>query len=202
MSEISFPTFRNYADRCKASFLPIRARRYPDKNPHVEKFQIGEILECYDVILWVDCDALITRRAPSIFDLVEKGHFAAFDEGKETGVMVDKEFELVSAALGVEPPKSRPFYYFNSGVMLAWKCHKSVFAPPPPVIPTVSGINDQTLINVRVALSGTPFTSLGREWNMIWCPFGFESSFIIHHASRKVDENLLLEMENRAKRIC
>lgn len=200
MAAISYPTFERYAKKVGADFLPIKTRKFLDRNPHLEKFQIRDILEMYDVALWVDCDALISKCACSIFDFVPKGHFAAVDEGVHgTLIKVPAELKAVADSAGLPFPEKRAFIYFNSGVFVAWKEHKVFFDNVPDVIPTNHGINDQTLLNVRVALSGTPFTALPPTWNMIWVPVGFETAHIVHLAGRWKDEVMMADMANLAK---
>ena len=96
-------------------------------------------------------------------------------------------------------PDKRPFVYFNSGVFVCWKEHRHLFDSVPARIPTHHGINDQTLLNVRLALSGSPFTALPQTWNMIWVPVGFELAHIVHFAGRTKDEGVLKDMEGIAK---
>ena len=199
MSGYSYHTFRRYAKNVGADFVPITERKFPERKPHLEKFQIRDILQDYDVVLWVDCDALISRHACSVFDHVPPGHFAAVDEGVH-GTLIDvpRELRAVSDAAGLPFPEKRPFIYFNSGVFVAWKEHGRLFDNMPDRIPTEHGINDQTLLNVRVALSGTPFTALAKTWNMIWVPPGFELSHIVHFAGRLKNDGMIEDMAQKA----
>lgn len=197
MAALSYPTFERYAKKTGADFLPIKTRKFLDRNPHLEKFQIRDILEMYDAVLWVDCDALISKFACSIFDHVPKGHFAAVDEGAiKTLIKVPAELKAVADSAGLPYPEKRPFVYFNSGVFVAWKEHKPFFENVPDK--TNHGINDQTLLNVRVALSGTPFCALPATWNMIWVPVGFEMAHIVHFAGRIKDETMIADMTSKA----
>lgn len=207
IAKMSYPTFMWYAQRIGATFVPITERKFPERNPHIEKFQIRDILKDYDTVMWVDCDALISRYACSIFEHVPEGHFAAVDEGVHgTLINVDLEIRTLTNLLGVPFPDDRKFVYFNSGVFIVWKEHAKLFEDVPAIVPahdptcvsTKHGINDQTLLNVRVAMSGTPFKALAKTWNMIWCRPGFEMAHILHFAGRLKDDNMLKDMREKA----
>lgn len=193
---LSYPSFKRYAQFIGADFVPITERMFPDRNPHIEKFQIRDILKKYDAVLWVDCDTLVSKHACSIFEHVPEGHFAAVDEGLYgTEMDVDLEIRTLTTGLGLPFPTDRKFVYFNSGVFVVWKEHKSLFENIPDVIPTSYGINDQTLLNARVALSRIPFKALSKTWNMLWVPVGFELAHIIHFAGRWKDNTMLADMQ-------
>lgn len=203
MAAISYPTMEAYAKRVGADFLPIKKRKFLDRNPHLEKFQIRDVLESYDTVAWMDCDILVSKYACSIFHHVPEDYFAAMDEGLHGTLLdVDLEISTMCNALSLPFPHERTFRYFNSGVFVVWKSHRGLFENVPPVIPTSHGINDQTLLNVRVALSGTPFLSLDKTWNMIWVPVGFEEAHIIHFAGRTKSEFVLEEMRRVASICC
>lgn len=203
MAAVSYPTMERYAKRIGADFLPIKTRKFLDRNPHLEKFQIRDILESYDTVAWIDCDVLVSKYACSLFHHVPEDFFAAMDEGKHGTLLdVDLEISTMCSALSLPFPVGRSFVYFNSGVFVVWKCHRGLFENVPAVIPTSHGINDQTLLNVRVALSETPFLSLDKTWNMMWVPFGFEASHMIHFAGRTKNEFVIEEMKRVASAYC
>lgn len=200
MAGLSYPTFQRYARKIGADFVPIMHRKFPDRNPHLEKFQIRDLLETYDSVMWIDCDALVSKFACNIYEHVKPGEFAAVDEGAiKTLIKVPQELKVVADSAGLPYPEQRPFVYFNSGVFVCWKAHQDFFANVPERIPTNHGINDQTLLNVRVALSGTPFCALAPTWNMIWVPVGFEMAHIVHFAGRIKNNDVLQDMENLSK---
>lgn len=202
MASISYPPMERYAKKVGADFKPIYMRKFPERNPHLEKFQIRDILQKYDQVLWLDCDVLVSKVAPSIFEIVPPDHFAAMDEGKHgTRIKVPLELGTMCTVLGIPYPEERNFIYFNSGVFICNKSHVSFFENVPDVIPTSHGINDQTLLNVRVALSKTPFFSLEKTWNMMWVPVGFEKSNFIHFAGRHKTEAVVEDMERVGKKI-
>jgi hypothetical protein len=198
MTQITFPTFSRYAERIKAEFIHIKTRKFQGRGTaHVEKFQVYDVLESYDVVAWVDCDALISSHACSIFDAVPVGHFAAVDEAKISTILnVDAELRSMAEPLGLEVPQDRPFIYFNSGVFVAYKEQRFLFEPFPQKLPTKHGLPEQTLLNIRVANSRTPFFSLPKTWNSIWCVVGYEHDHIIHFAGQKRTDELLKKIED------
>jgi lipopolysaccharide biosynthesis glycosyltransferase len=192
MAQLTYPSFRKYANKVGADFIALRDRKFTHLTSHLEKFQLYDVLGEYDVAVWIDCDALVSYHACSIFDAVPPGHFAAVDEGK-VGVIFDIEAELKSMAepLGLGVPADRPFVYFNSGVFVVYKEHRDIFDIPQKQPPTKHGLPEQTLLNLRVAQRRIPFYSLPKTWNSIWCTVGYEHDHIVHFAGRQKDEKLL-----------
>ena len=73
--------FMQYAKKNGADYLCIHTSKYP-LHATYERFQIfGENFDCYDMILYVDCDIIPTKSAPNIFAEYSDVAFAAFSEG-------------------------------------------------------------------------------------------------------------------------
>lgn len=184
VAKISFPTFAEYAKRIGADFIAINQRKFPENHLFMEKFQVRDLLEKYDAVLWVDADAFISRRAPSIFDEVPPGTFAAWDEGERN---VDT-LEGVSRHIGIPISPDRPFAYINTGVFVVWKECRSVFSDPlPPARCLLYG--EQGPLNLIVAEKRVPFYSLPMRWNSFRLRSGkwTEPPNIIHFAGDHTD---------------
>ena len=98
MAEYSIPSFKAYAELHGYDFKPIE--RYNDQHPAWQKvYAFQEYLKNYDVVLWIDIDAIILR-----FD---KDISSVFDE------------TVAFQALAVEPDKP------NCGVWLMRSCEQS-----------------------------------------------------------------------------
>ena len=181
LSRISFPTFIDYASRIGSDFISIGNRMFPYANPSWEKMQIGNLLEIYDAVLWIDADALVSPNAPSLFSLVPKGTFSAREENPKPD-----ELERVSRRTGIPVVQDRPYGYFNAGVFVAWKETKELFHyVPPRNADIISPFMEQSHLNLRVAALKIPFYRLDPTWNSF--P-GHPSSIhgnIIHFAGRR-----------------
>jgi hypothetical protein len=163
LSNLSVPIMRQYASKIDANLVVLQDRHFHDRPPHWEKMRIHEVLESHDQIAWVDVDVIIHPKAPSIFDACPLGSFGAFDEGK---VFTDRADNLApeSAFYDIPLKPSRPFTYFNSGVMVADKSHAGIFVQPQHTWPNTA-MHDQTYLNLMLQATGSPFVDLTSRWN-------------------------------------
>lgn len=161
------PSKYTYARRVGAEFVEIRTRKWPDIHPNFEKLQIRDVLDVYDRILYLDCDTLIRHDTPDLFNLVPETHFAAYNDcwwgGWDLAPNAWPDFR--APHYGVEPVAITR--YFNSGVMLASKCHQHVFDFPPKLDAaqfTQQPI-DQPWINIQLTRLNVPIYELPYTFN-------------------------------------
>jgi hypothetical protein len=165
IAEISHPSLRRYAEKVGADFIV-----WTDKGDHeipgyakLDLFQ--SLLKTYDRVLYVDTDILIRFDAPNLFDLVPETHVGAYDEGTiypraQAKELYGHEVKTLLARDFVESP-----VYFNTGVLLASRCHKGLFAKCP--FPEVNNFAEQTFLNYRLFDRGTPVYRLPYKCNRI-----------------------------------
>jgi len=171
MGEITIPLMRSYAKRCGVDFVVIDTPRVQVQYglpPRYDKFQVYELLKEYDQIAFLDNDILVVPDAPSIFDLVDLGVFAASSEETFSKAPTDKAQELLGSVNWKHP-------YFNSGVMVFGKAHSAVFEPTEMTLhlwasgkfKDIHGVDgaDQAYLNHRVNLLDIPFLDLGYKFN-------------------------------------
>ena len=178
LSEISFPTFRAYANRIGAEFWEIPGGQFPGSHTHWEKLAIGKLTEIFDRVCWIDCDAVVSPHATSIFDQVPEEAFGAFDEGK-----VINRTEAIAQGIELYGAAVHATRYFNAGVMVFGRAHAKVFTPPTLLVD--GGMPEQTYVNAQVARLGLPFHDLGPLWNsfsMYYSPEQRRHLNIIHYA--------------------
>jgi len=163
LSKLSIPIMREYASQLGADLVSLEDRRFHDRSPHWEKMRIREVLDIYDRIAWIDVDVIIHPKAPSIFDACPLGSFGAFDEGR---IFTDRVNNLApeSSFYGIPLKPTRPFTYFNSGVMVADKSHAGIFVQPTHAAPN-SIMHDQTYLNLQLQATNSPFVDLTSKWN-------------------------------------
>jgi len=165
VASVSLPTIQAYADRIGAELIVVRARAFPGYQFYWEKFQIAGLLEKYGRVLLLDADLVVRTTAPSIFDQVPAGVFAAFEEGKYFTDRV-REMEKDGPFYGImtqRPVAERGFTYFNTGVVLADRTHRDAFELP--LNPKGEPMSEQTYTNLAVARHGFKFLDLGIRWN-------------------------------------
>lgn len=160
MLNITSPRMQAYAARIGADFHFIGRRRYPDVNICYEKFQIGELLDQFERVIYLDGDILVREGTPSLFDLVPFGEFGAMDEAQHLNLWSEEAIRDQFAPYGwVGPWNGR---HFNAGVMVLDQTHRQLFDNP---VVTNQPYWDQPYFNVMVDRLGMPFRSLPPEFN-------------------------------------
>lgn len=127
----SHPPMRAYASKVGADFIKLDQRRVNftgaiNFNPILfEKYQVYDVLDTYDRVLFLDTDILVTPHAPDIFDDVPAdrtgGVFEDFGTEQEhrRGLIVK-----VQEVLGDVGWKEG---FMNSGAFVVSKRHRDVF---------------------------------------------------------------------------
>jgi hypothetical protein len=174
MGRITQPLMQRYAGRCGADFFviaePLLAQRV-GLPPRYEKFQLYDLLERYERVLFLDNDILVSPDAPNVFDLVPDGVFAASSE--ETFSRVRLDIELTQQALGAIDWRSP---YFNTGVMVASAGHRPLFDPVREELLQWNTFSmadaryhpageDQAYLNYLINAHAVPFQDLGYRFN-------------------------------------
>jgi len=120
-----------YADKVNADLVVIdspkinfsSAKNF--RNILFEKYQVYDLLEKYDRVLFLDTDILITPNAPNVFDHVpETAIGGVFEDFGSTKDHRRKLIKNVQEALGNVNWKEG---FINSGVFVVSACHKEVF---------------------------------------------------------------------------
>ena len=63
-AEITMPTFRAYADRHGYDLVVADMTESPPSGTWSKAVRLRELIDSYEVVLWVDCDAAISPEAP------------------------------------------------------------------------------------------------------------------------------------------
>lgn len=180
MAEISHPLIRSYAHRVGADFIVWDDDR-GHSTPHYRKLDIYSLLDEYDRVLYVDTDILIREDAPDLFKIVPENSFAAFDEGRFDERAINMQEYL--GKRGVSPSAWNGKYY-NTGVLLASKCHKPVFFPP---IVESQNYYEQTHLNFMLHVTKTKIYELNYKFNRLSILDKFtgeerHDSYFLHYA--------------------
>jgi hypothetical protein len=182
LGRVTHATHRAYADRIGAEFLAIHDQRLARTSPHWEKFRLGELLETYDRIVYLDTDTIVRDDCPDLFDLVPPTHVGAFNEAPYTTrsheLMVD-----ICRAYGTTLP-AWDGRYWNTGVLVLSRAHRDLFRIPEQ---EVCSFYEQSYLNMVFALHGTPMHALPSRYNRMTCMDGVggderHAAYIIHYA--------------------
>jgi len=196
---LSHPIFRRYAVRHGLDFVildtprirqpPGFLRRY--RNPWCfEKFQLGDWLQRYRRILYLDSDILLAPDCPDLLALVPAGQLGCVFE--DTGPLWWERWdELLRAQRRLGPLPHKPAGYFNSGMMVLDEAHRPLFDLPR--CPPLRGRwPEQSTLNYHAARLGLPLCSLDRRCNLLpvfgadWAtPDRRLAAWVIHYAGQR-----------------
>lgn len=168
----------------KIGFVPMRKKI---RRIHFEKFQVGQLLNIYDRILYLDSDILINPSFPNIFELVESDAFGCVLE--DTGPLKwkrDEERKRAQKKLGKLETWSSG--YFNAGMFVVSRMHQPIFSTKWKHLAR-GRWPDQTTLNYQVRAHGFKIHSLPIEYNYLqelcpnWGdPTSRRTAHIVHYA--------------------
>jgi len=129
-SKFTLPLFRKYARYIGADFLAMDHKPpviTQDGKPHFRTMRLGELLDHYERIVYVDADCLLNRNIPNILDIVpaEKIGCVLEDVGSQK-VERRRVMELVQAQFGSIGWSDK---FINNGIMVVSQVHKPIFQP-------------------------------------------------------------------------
>ncbi len=180
-AEITAPLMEEYAKRHDADFVLLTGNQAKEHGM-LNKYRIQPFIDHYDQTLYLDCDVIVKPDAPSVFDKVPVGEFAAIDEWQETiangfAEINQKELNVACDLIGV--PRFDVESVANTGVMVLPR-GSAIYKPPLPQAVKSIGADQQV---VAAKLRGK-WHRLDRRFN--WCWFapdfweGLNSAYFIH----------------------
>jgi hypothetical protein len=164
IAALTHPSLRAYAARIGADFRAITERAVSVTTPHWEKFQIAELLDTYDRVLYLDTDILVREDCEDLFALVPETKLGMFNEAP----FADRSRELLidcCRQYGVSLPSWNGAYY-NSGVMVISRRHRPLFVKPEREI---FSFYEQTYLNMVIAQYAIPVQDLTHRYNRMNC---------------------------------
>lgn len=198
VAAVSLPFMEGYANRINADFYVLTGRRAPILHPHWEKLRIQNMFEHYARVAWFDADTLIHMATPDLFQIVPKDSVGAMDEG--LAPPRDEELRRAAAFYRIADPTADPSWrrYFNAGVLvLSGEEHHDLLNEPPRFF--VSGMPEQTYLNLMLYYLELPYFSLPPCYNRIGTPPESQKTFIRHYAGWPKSDGWGAAMADRMK---
>ncbi len=127
MASYTHPTIKAYAERIGADFLCIDESN--TSTPHWEKFQIFDLLNKYERIIYLDTDLIVRDDCPDLFEVVPVSELGMFNEAPFVPDGRQAAMYEVCKAHDTNVPDWDGKYY-NSGVMVISRTHKYLFKKP------------------------------------------------------------------------
>lgn len=191
LSKSSVPLMERYAERCRADFKVLGGSdNISVGEEYYEKFQIRDLLDQYQRVLFIDLDILVNPLSPDLFELVPEDSFGATSVD---GVLrkIPEEKRSAQRCFG-DLEWSSP--YFNAGVMMFGQLSKPMLDfcisnrgkwIKFMIENKLKVFHDQTLLNYSLNFNGPTFVDLGPSFNFTraWKQFDkrFSQNFI-HYA--------------------
>ncbi|HZU14652.1 MAG TPA: hypothetical protein VFB58_17585 [Chloroflexota bacterium] len=161
---VTGPAMKRYADRTGADLVVLEGHA-GQPFPLINKFRVRQVFEeyGYDVVLFVDADALIRDHCVNFFDLVPEGLVGILDEGPYYDEWMLVNYRREAAALllsqgydvdyaAIPSPK-------NSGLYLIHACQKHILTPfsqPFPICSRGGATVEQTWLALMLQQAEIP----------------------------------------------
>ena len=140
IAKITHPTIKQYAEKIGAEFIVINQ---PSRYPHWEKFELYNLLIKYNRIIYLDTDIIVRDDCPDLFEMIPETKIGLFNEGR----FASREGSLLEACKHYEKDIEKyDGTYFNSGVMVISRQHRSLFKIPSKVVSL--GMFEQGYLNM------------------------------------------------------
>ncbi len=182
MGAVTHPLLASYAKKIGADFKVITEQKISKTTPHWEKFQIAELFDTYDRILFFDTDIIVRGDCPNLFDVVPPERLGAFNEAQCGGRTRDV-IDGLARAYGIEPPRWTGAYY-NTGVMVLSRIHQALFWKPEQEI---FSFYEQSYLNLVFLREQIVMMDLPYRFNRMACmnplvPEHRLDSYVVHYA--------------------
>lgn len=171
LRKAAVPLMESYSERCNADFRVLGSKGCTtDSDAYYQKFQVRDLLDQYQRVLYIDMDVLISPLSVDLFKIVPPNAFGA--TGVESVLRsASNEKSIMQQCFG-DVGWTAP--YFNAGVMLFSQSTK-------PMLDfsienkdrwiefvrenNVKTFNDQSLLNYAFNFNGPSFFDLGESFN-------------------------------------
>lgn len=201
LSYITEPFIKKYAEKIGADFLNITEANPTYITQKWNKFIIHELLNKYKRIIYFDTDLIIREDCPNLFDIVPENCLGMFNEGRYA-----QRYEFLEQASEYynEPIKKWEGKFYNSGVMVISRQHKSVFKLP---VGQDWVETDQPYINLRITNDKVKMFDLHYRFNRMDIVDKFYGisrldSYIVHYAGapKNIQMSVMLQDIEQWKR--
>jgi lipopolysaccharide biosynthesis glycosyltransferase len=154
------------------------------QNNAAKKLRVVELLEKYERVLFIDCDILIQKDSPDLFEIVPFDKVGMFNEGTFFTNYKEDFMQDWCEKFGLDYSKWDGAYY-NSGVILFSRGHENLFYPPKFMYKDM--FYDQTHLNANIMEFDIPMQNLPYQFNRVFfidgvVPDSRYDSFFIHYA--------------------
>ena len=191
IADLTAPTMIAYADKIGAEFKCLTEQKVALTYPYWEKFIVGEFLESYEKVLFIDVDAIVRSDCPNLFELVPADEIGLYNEGLLTTEAEKAEHFSVMQKTFKEYDQPWPEAYdgrfYNSGIMVVPRSMKWLFVKPEHEM--FDNFREQAYLNMMLIISNSvaKVFDIGYKFNRMYYvdPKVKEhrlKSYIVHYA--------------------
>ena len=181
LGNVTINTMIKYAHRIGADFININnsvVHKITKYDIRYEKFQIYDLLGIYDRIMLVDYDAVITKSCPDMFKVIPENKI-----GIKVAYGIERCEDFVKLAEQQLGNIDWGKHYYNSGVMIVSKAHRSLFEYQQSKVLTSGTLAEQNTIIYRIYRDQIPIQLLNLQQHYIpYLDGEVKNPFIIHWA--------------------
>lgn len=161
--EVTGLRIQEYARKLDADLVVLDDDRIPYW-PMGNKFRAAWVAEHYRQTLYLDCDVIVRRDAPNVFELVPENHWGVVDELPTVIASGNGDgFRLNLSAIAQAMRKPTANKVPNGGVFVIPGANAAIYKPPKVALPNHWYLDELVLAS---ALTDQPTTWLGDEWNL------------------------------------
>jgi len=195
---------RRYAEKIGVPYVVVHGRSVPDPprnfpliyrdaplfNPLFFKFQITELFQEFDRILFLDLDTVVTRSCPNILDFVPETRCGFVDEFAYIRPSSKKYHHDLTTKSGQWPLM---WFYINSGVFVLPKCHADKYQYNPAL--DHQGAFDQDMLGLACQKDPDSYVLLDVRFNHTYMMRDFfwrdiASAWIVHTAGFTINKSV------------
>lgn len=194
MTNMTFPVMKKFCKQWDVDFMVLDHKppvMSDDRRPHFRITKVADLLNDYDRVLNLDCDLLINKTCPNIFDVVPEDCIGTIyeDVGSRTG----NRRARISNAQRVFGDVGWTEGYINTGVFLVSKIHGEIFAPINGRYYTQDG-SDDVHLGYQIKRLGFKVHELPYTFNhmTMFSETGADrfDSYIIHYAGHGIFDDV------------
>lgn len=205
IADLTAPTMIDYAQKIGAEFRCITEQKVATTYPYWEKFIIGDLLDSYDRIIYLDVDTLVRKDCPNLFEIAPANEIGLYNEGLLTTAnerlghlsVMHKTFKEYKQP----PPRSWDGRFYNTGVMVVPQNMKWLFAKPSHEM--FANYWDQAYLNMMLIVQNAlpNVFDIGYKFNRMYYVDSKVSelrtkSYIIHYAGiQNVADNIKSDLD-------
>jgi hypothetical protein len=177
---------------------------------HWLKFCIHELLrKKYERVAFIDADIIIREDSPNIFDVVPADELGIFNEGEvipQRNICIREVMNVYSQEImqtyGVKKLTYDGRSYYNTGVMVCSRGHRSIFNVTEEIKPLRYHFGEQTFLNFKIMMSKFQVFPLSYKFNRMSCMDSILGvsrldSYFVHYAGD--GEHLFPKLERDIK---